>query len=162
MFQTCIVVITAALAFIPAHVRGDENIKSLMTRIVEWQYPSAKMSGASMSDGATVNSKGDRTVQSIYCKTVFTTTDSVEKVLEYYKSKLTPKPGQNQDNKATGALPRTQGRSVMFHSDSDGRPVVIHVISVNDYRSSTTLVISRVKGETKTHIAWSQYEKFEL
>lgn len=127
-----------------------------MGMIAEWQYPDSKINGASMGDAATVNGNGERTLPSMQCKTVLTTADPMDKVIEYYESKLTPtadpetaQPGTKPDD--------TSGRSVTFHDDSENRPVAIHVILVNTEKSSTTLVISRAKTESETHIAWTHY-----
>ncbi|MBT4865684.1 MAG: hypothetical protein HON53_11305 [Planctomycetaceae bacterium] len=160
MLQASIVATTVIIALAPAAVQADDGPKTLLTRIAEWQYPGAKISGASMSDGATVNEQGNRTVPSIHCKTMLTTTDPINKVVEYYKSRLNQKTKPGKEKKVGGKASNVPGRSVTYHSDSGDRPVVIHIISVNEGHVSTTLVISRSKGETKTHIAWSQYEKF--
>ncbi|HIE99233.1 MAG TPA: hypothetical protein EYG03_06990 [Planctomycetes bacterium] len=157
MLRASIVAITAILSVFLSAVQADNRPKSLLTTVAEWQYPGAKMNGASVSDGATINQQGDRTVQSVHRKTVLTTADSVDKVVDYYKSKLNQKATPKKESQ-TGTGP--SGRSVTFHSDSGERPVVIHVISINTDHTSTTLVISRAKAESETHIAWSQYEKF--
>lgn len=129
---------------------------SLMQMIAKWQYPDSAMNDAEMADGETIDSTGKRTTQSIVCKTVLTTDAPIEKVLEYYKTKLKPK--ANADVKqAVAADP--SGRSIVFFDDSDGRPFVIHTVIVNDDRTSTTLVISRGKDESKTHIAWKHYQR---
>ncbi|MBN2291623.1 MAG: hypothetical protein JXM70_04310 [Pirellulales bacterium] len=135
--------------------QGEEPL-SLMTEIAKWQYPGSKFNGATSSDAATMNASGERTVPSVLCKTVLTTKDSMAKVIEYYKAKLkrgtdfaTTKP-----NNKSGADP---GRSVMFHDDSQGRPLGIYIILVNTDNSSTTLVISRAEKESETHIAWTRY-----
>tara|TARA_R110002124_G_scaffold144995_2_gene310181 strand:+ start:6457 stop:6960 length:504 start_codon:yes stop_codon:yes gene_type:complete len=136
--------------------------KSLLANISGWQYPDSKIHGSSIRDAATVNHKGDRTVPSSYSKTVLTTTDPIDKVFNYYKSKLAqnemPIPGNEQSQDLDGV----SGRSVMFHSESKDRPVKIHIISINTAHTSTTLVISQAEGEPETHIAWSQYETYDL
>ena len=136
-----------------------EEPLSLMPMIAEWQYPDSKINGASMGDAATVNRSGDRTVQSILCKTVLTTKDPMAKVIEYYKTKL--KQGTDSETAKPAEKPGTEsGRSVMFHDDSRGRPLGIHIIIVNTDTSSTTLVISRAETESETHIAWTHYLRF--
>jgi hypothetical protein len=162
MLRASIIAITVFIASLPVLVRAEDKSKSLLTRIAEWQYPDSEMSGATMSDTATVNGNGDRTVPSIHCKTVLMTTAPIDTVVEYYKTKLAQKTNRTRKKEAAATASRTSGRAVTFHSDSDGRPVVIHVISINTDRTSTTLVISRAEGESKTHIAWSQYEWFDL
>ena len=67
-----------------------QGAPSLMTMIAQWQYPDSKINGGTMNDAATQNSTGERTLQSIQYKTVLTTKDSMQKVIEYYKSKLMP------------------------------------------------------------------------
>ena len=112
-----------------------------------------------MSDAATVSRSGQRTVPSILCKTVLTTKDSMAKVIEYYKTKL--KQGADSETSKTDDKSATDsGRSVMFHDDSQGRPLGIHIIIVNTDKSSTTLVISREETESETHIAWTHYLRF--
>src|SRR5437879_1412839 len=95
---------------------------SLMTLIAQWQYPDSKMNGATMSDAATLNGAGERTVQSIQYKTVLTTKDPLPKVLEYYKSKLMPTAG-SKTAKPQEKTAAESGRSVTSHEDSEGRPV---------------------------------------
>jgi len=129
---------------------------SLMTMIAEWQYPKSTINGATMTDGKTVNSDGNRTIQSIVCKTVLTTDDSVDEVIAFYKSKLNP--DKNTNSKPDEDIAK-QGRSVVFHNDSEGRSFSIHVIVVNTDHASTTLVISRGLKEQKTHIAWKHYAR---
>jgi hypothetical protein len=157
VFVTIASVITTLAAPLTSTV--DEP-QTLMARIAEWQYPGSKINGASMSDVATINGKGERTVPSIQCRTVLTTTDPIAMVLDYYKTKLKPNPdaenAEPRDNSASNS-----GRSVTYHDDSDNRPLAIHMILVNTDQSSTTLVISRADTETETHIAWTQYSKLQ-
>src|SRR5207244_10305218 len=121
---------------------------SVMTLLAQWQYPDSKMNGATMSDAATLNGAGERTVQSIQYKTVLTTKDPLPKVLEYYKSKLMPTAG-SKTAKPQEKTAADSGRSVTLHEDSEGRPVAIHVILVNTEKASTTLVISRAATESE-------------
>jgi hypothetical protein len=136
---------------------AQEKPPSLMTVVTEWKYPDSNMSGASLSDGATVNDAGERTIPSILYKAVLTTQDPMSKVIEYYKTKF---PETKLPEGAPGTQPDVHsGRSVTFIEDSDGRPVAIHIILVNTDDTSTTLVISRGETESGTHIAWTQYRK---
>lgn len=131
--------------------------QSLMRMIAEWQYPGSEIQGAQASDGATVDGRGNRTVPSIACKTVMTTDATVEKVLDYYRTKL------SHPAKADGDKPEppaATGRSVVFSDDSDGRPFALHTVIINTGETSTTLVISRGKDEAKTYIAWKHYRRF--
>ena len=155
MQRIFVFMLTCAAFFLAAESesQADEGL-TLMGMIAEWRYPDSTINGATMSDGETVNSDGERTVQSIKCKSVLKTADSVENVLDYYKAKLKPNPEK--------ALPPqnpdiVSGRSVTFHDDSDARPLALQVIVVNTAKTSTTLVISRSKDETQTHIAWTHY-----
>ncbi len=151
---TSLITVAAAAALCHA----EEPLR-LMPMIAEWQYPDSKINGASMSDAATVNRSGERTVPSILCKTVLTTKDPMAKVTEYYKAKL--KQGADSETaKPEGKSGTESGRSVMFHDDSQGRPLGIHIIIVNTNKSSTTLVISRGETESETHIAWTHYVRF--
>lgn len=133
--------------------------RSLMTMIADWQYPGSEIHGASMSDGATLNASGERTVPSVQCKTVLTTSDPIEKVVQYYDSKFKPvadSKAAKPDDKTTADF----GRSVTTHNDSEKRPVAIHIVIVNTDKSSTTLVISRADKELETHIAWTHCLRF--
>jgi hypothetical protein len=116
--------------------------KNLLTRISEWQYTNSRMSGATASNATTVNAKGEITTPSIHCKTVLITADPIDKVFDYYKSKLAQNTVSKTGEETTVVSSRTSGRSVTFHSDSDGRPVEIHMILINSERMSTTLMIS--------------------
>jgi hypothetical protein len=112
-----------------------------------------------MEDAATVNRSGERTVVSVLCKTVLTTKDPVDKVIEYYETKL-KKAADPKTAKPEGQPGTDPGRSVMFQDDSQGRPLRVHIILVNTENSSTTLVISRAETESETHIAWTHYVRF--
>ena len=149
------------LSLFPTVAHATDQPKTLLTRIAEWQYPGADLSKSTMGDAATVDQDGNRTVPSVHCKTVLTTDDPIDKVVKYYKDKLTKKADLKPGAKTDSNAPAT-GRSVTFHSDVSGRPVAIHIISVNSGHVSTTLVISRAQSESQTHIAWSQYEKMPL
>ena len=148
-----------AAVFSSACLCNAEEPRSLMATLSEWQYPDSKINGASMSDAATLNDAGERTIQSIQCKTVFTTADPMAKVIEYYKTKL-KSAGDSKTAQPTGKPAAQSGRSVTFHDDSENRPLAIQVILVNTDKVSTTLVISRTATESETHIAWTQYMRF--
>ena len=160
MLRSYMLAFTGLIAIVTAEswCHGEEP-PSLMTAIAEWQYPGSKINGASLSDAATMNASGERTVPSVQYKTVLTTKDPVEKVIQYYDAKLKPisdaKPANRNDKPAT-----VSGRSVTFHNDSENRPLAIHIILVNTDNSSTTLVISRAEKESETHIAWTRYVRF--
>ncbi len=159
-FQVMLVALCLLFAF-PSSLTAES--KTLLTRIGEYQYPKAKLSGgATMADGATINSQGDRTVPSLYCSTVMTTPDDVEQVLAFYKSLLQPEPKEKKKASDSDERDDAAGRSVMFHENSKDRPVTLHVINVNEENVSTTIIISRVTGEKLTQIAWSQYERMPI
>lgn len=121
-----------------------------MTAIADWRYPEARLSDSRLNDAATINDAGERTIQSLQYSTVMTSKDSLPQVLEYYKAKLANAKTVSQEKGAGG-------QSVTFLEDSSGRPTAIHVILVNTQTASTTLVISRARTESETHIAWSRY-----
>lgn len=158
MLRRSLVIVTSAIIILVAVVSQAEESKSLLQRVSEWQYPGSTINGATMSDAATVNAKGVRTVPSSQCRTVLTTTDSVAEVVKHYRSKLTPDSLANQsENKATPEL--QSARSVTYHEDSSDRPVSVYLILINTDNTSTTLAITRAKDESLTHIAWTQYIK---
>jgi hypothetical protein len=130
-----------------------------MATIAKWRYPDSRINGATMCDAATMNRSGKRTVPSILCKTVLTTTDPMAKVIQYYETKLKQDP-HAETAKQGGKSASDAGRSVMSHDDSQNRPLAIHIILVNTDKSSTTLVISRAETESETHIAWTHYMRF--
>jgi hypothetical protein len=122
---------------------------TLLGRLAEWQYPGSGFGGATMSDG------GNRRVQSVNCQALLTTDDSVETVAKYYSEKFVSGPDDvHRDDQEVVA------QSVSTQDDSEGRGVELRVIVVHRAGTSTTLVISRAKGEAKTHIAWSHYVRF--
>ena len=149
--------ISSLIAILACSITSQaEEPPTLMGRIAEWRYPNSKVNGATMSDAATINEQGERTVPSIQCKAVLITRDPVAKVLEYYRSKVASK--TNGDDAEANDQPRTDSsRSVTFHGDSENRPLALHMILINTDDTSTTLVISRAEMETETHIAWTQY-----
>lgn len=128
---------------------APEERVTLMGTLAEWMYPKAEFGGAQMADG------GNRTVPSVKCKAILTTGDSFEQVTHYYEHKFVSEPAS-----VGGAVKGGHAQAVSIQDDSSNRPVQLRVIVVNRASTSTTLVISRAKDETKTHIAWSHYAKF--
>jgi hypothetical protein len=124
---------------------------TLMGALAEWMYPESNFGGAQMSDG------GNRTVQSVKCQAILTTADSFEKVTNFYEQRFVSGP---QD--AGAAVKGAEAQSVSTQDDSSKRPVQLRVIVVNRAKTSTTLVISRTKGETKTHIAWTHFVRLSV
>ena len=150
-----LITLLVLLAHASAVAAADKPV-TLMGTISQWQYPKSELGDSEMSDAATVDSDGQRTMPSLVCKTTMTTKDSVDQVLAYYKQKLTP--DKDADEKAKAAL--KAGRSVVVSDDSAGRPFSLHTILVNTPTTSTVLVISRGKDEKKTHIVWKHYMRF--
>ncbi len=156
----CVVALAlTSLACSPAQTTpAAAEPRSLLQTIAEWQYPGSALTATQASDGQTIDGSGKRTMPSTISKTVMTTDASVEKVLDYYRAKLSP------TTKAGGGKSEASdstGRSVAFSDDSGGRPFALHTVIINTSDTSTTLVISRGKGEAKTHIAWKQYRCLE-
>ena len=136
---------------------ADEPV-TLIGTIVKWRYPNAEIGKSQMSDAATIDADGKRTVPSTVLKTTMATGDPVDKVLAFYQELLT----RNQTNDDKLGIGRQVGRSVVFNDESDGRPFAFHTIVVNSANSSTTLIITRGKGEEQTYITWKQYLKHEV
>jgi hypothetical protein len=136
---------------------ADEPV-TLIGTIVKWRYPNAEIGKSQMSDAATIDADGKRTVPSTVLETTMATGDSVDKVLAFYRELLT----RNQTNDDKLGIGRQVGRSVVFNDESDGRPFAFHTIVVNSANSSTTLIITRGKGEEQTYITWKQYLKHEV
>ena len=135
---------------------ADEPV-TLIGTIVKWRYPDAEIGKSQMSDAATIDADGKRTVPSINLKTTMTTADSVDKVLAFYRELLTRNP-TNDDKLGVG---RHVGRSVVFSDESDGQSFAFHTIVVNAANTSTILIITRGDDETLTRITWKQYLKHE-
>ena len=128
---------------------------TLLEMAFEWKYPDAKIGRAQMSDGATVDRDGNRKFASFIATNVMKTEASVEEVLKYYREKLAP---AKIDNEIPSLDPG--GRSVFVSNDTQGRSFELHTILVNTEQTSTTLVISRAKGDKTTQIAWKHYRRF--
>jgi hypothetical protein len=128
---------------------------TLIGTIVKWRYPDAEISNSEMSDAATTDASGKRTVPSTLLKTTMTTPDSVQKVIAFYEDLL--KRDAAKDSRL--GIGTTVGRSVVFSDESEGRPFEFHLIVVNFENTATTLVITRGENEELTHISWKQYLK---
>ena len=128
---------------------------TLMTLVMKWRYPEAKFQGAMLSDGATVGARGERTVPSTVWQCEYLTDDSVADVVAFYKEFIsTLKPGPEIES-----LQVAGGRSVHVLDGGKDRDLGMQIILINETNASTTLVISRAKQESQTHIAWSRYER---
>jgi hypothetical protein len=136
---------------------ADEPV-TLIGTIVKWRYPNAEIGKSQMSDAATIDADGRRTVPSTVLETTMATGDSVDKVLAFYRELLT----RNQTNDDKLGIGRQVGRSVVFNDESDGRPFAFHTILVNAANTSTILIITRSDDETLTRITWKQYLKHEV
>ena len=131
----------------------SEKRITLLGMLSEWQYLGSMFKGAETSDA------GVSDISSIKSKAVLTTTDSAEKVVAFYQQKLkVDSAGKNLGEKEGERI--TTKRSVSIQDNSDGRPLKLYIISINEIGSSTTLVVSRSEGEESTHIAWSNFRKF--
>jgi hypothetical protein len=131
---------------------------TLIGTIVKWRYPDAEIGKSEMSDAATIAADGKRTAPSSVLKTTMVTSDSVDKVLAFYRGLLTRNPAN--DSKL-GADPKV-GRSVVFSDESEGRPFAFRTILVNSANTSTTIIITRGGDEDTTRITWNQYLKHEV
>ncbi|QDT74548.1 hypothetical protein [Lacipirellula limnantheis] len=136
---------------------ADEPV-SLMDTVEKWRYPDAEIANSRMSDAATIGADGARTVPSVILSTTMSTSDSVEKVLKYYRELLTRNP---ENDKKLGVDPNV-GRSVVFSDESDGREFAFHTIVINTANSSTSLIVTRAQNEERTRITWKQYLKSEI
>ena len=123
-----------------------------MGMLSEWIYPGSEVNGADTSDAAVTD------ISSIKSKALLTTTDSVDKVMDYYRKKL------NVDAKGDNLTETdedrvTTDRSVLIQDVSGSSDSSLFVICINREKSSTTLVVSRTAGEDVTRIAWSDYRQ---
>lgn len=137
---------------------GADEPLTLIGTIVKWRYPEAEIGRSRMSDAATVNREGNRTVPSSLLQTTMTTPDPVDKVMAFYRKLLTRNPTNDSQ---LGVKPEA-GRSVVFNDESEGRPFAMHTIVVNSRTISTTLVITRGESEDRTRITWTQYVQHEV
>lgn len=131
---------------------------TLIGSIVPWRYPEAKIHHPEMSDAATMNADGDRTVPSTLLKTTMMTPDSVDKVMAFYRNLLT----RSEESDAQLDLHSEVGRSVVVQDESIGRAFSLHTILVNAANTSTTILITRAPSEKLTHIIWKQYVKHPI
>lgn len=150
IFTPFVAVICAS--FLAATAQAEEPL-TLIGTIVKWRYPDAEIGKSEMSDGATMDADGKRTVPSTLLKTMMVTPDSAERVIAFYRGLLTRNP---TGNRQLSIAPKV-GQSVVFSDESDGRPFALHTILVNTASSSTTIVITRGKDEQATRISWKQY-----
>jgi hypothetical protein len=150
-------VFCATVVSVSVAVSADEPV-TLIGTIVKWRYPGAEIGKSEMSDAATIDAKGSRTVPSTVLTTSMVTADSVDKVLAFYRDLLT----RNSTNDGTLGIEPNVGRSVVFSDESEGRPFAFHTIVVNSANHSTTLIITRGKDEERTYITWKQYLKHEV
>ena len=146
-------IFTFSFAFaISGNSKAVEPIMLLGT-LQKWQYPDSVIGPSRMSSGDTISADGNLTVYSIFMKSTMVTTDSVDEVLAFYRDLLKR---SSKANEKIGIGPSV-GQSVIFSDDSEGRPFEFHTILINSKNSSTTLIITRGKGEEQTRITWKQY-----
>ena len=133
----------------PAPQGEKQERVTLLGILSQWQYP-----GSKMLDGATMQDGGNSALPSTFCHSVLTTPDSVEKVVGYY----TGKPNASDNEKQALQKPKAmEGGCILVQDDSKNRPMVVKVIVVNKAESATTLVVTRAKDESETHIAWTHH-----
>ena len=109
------------------------------------------LSKSQMSDAATIDAEGKRTVPSILLKTTMVTGDSIENVLAFYRKLLT----RNPTNDGRLGIGRQVGRSVVFSDEFDERSFPFHTIVVNAANTSKILIITRGDDEKLTRITWN-------
>lgn len=158
-FSTLVLASAFLILLVPSPSSAEDST-SLMEQIAPWRYPEASMQGMSMSDAATVDVDGNRTVPSVVCNATMKTADSVDDVVAYYQRKLTPNRDAPEKEKEKDAW--KEGRSVLVFDESEDRPFGLRVILVNAGNTSTTLLISRGQNEKQTHITWKRYLKFDV
>ncbi len=111
-----------------------------------------------MTDAATTDASGMRTAPSVVLSSTMITEDSVDDVVQFYRTLL------KRDPKAEdklGTAPEV-GRSVTINDESDGRPFPFHTIFVNTPESSTMLIVTCGADEKETRITWKQYLRFKI
>ena len=135
---------------------ADEPI-TLIGTIVRWRYPGSEIGKSEMSDAATRDPDGKRTVPSLVLKTTMKTGDSVEKVIAFYADLLARTPEKDERIGIGGHA----GASVVIGDESEGRELDFHTILVNSHNKSTLLIITRANDESETYITWKQYVKLE-
>jgi hypothetical protein len=156
-FAHMLFVVLYSATVISLTASADEPV-TLIGTIVKWQYPGAEIGKSEMSDAATIDADGKRTLPSSVLKTTMVTPDSVDKVLAFYRDLLT----RNPKNDGKLGIEPSDGRSVVFSDESAGRPFAFHTIVVNSTNISATLIITRGKDEEQTHVTWKQYLKHEV
>jgi hypothetical protein len=149
--------VLSCVTFVSTSVSAAEPV-TLIGTIVKWRYPGAEICKSEMSDAATVDAEGNRTVPSSILKTTMVTPEAVDKVLDFYRDLLT----LSTENDGRLGLEPSVGRSVVFSDESEGRRFAFHTIVVNYSNISTTLVITRGEDEQKTFITWTQYIKHDV
>ena len=152
------VIFTLLLAGVFSSAAFAAEPVTLIGTIVKWRYPDAEIQKSEMSDAATMDSTGERTVASTLLKTTMMTSDPIDKVMAFYRKLLT----RNVTNDQLFGNESSTGRSVLFSDESDHRPFKFHTILVNESDKSTTLLITRAEGEDHTHITWKQYLKHSV
>ena len=132
-----------------------------------WMYPGSKLLGSATGEAGgsrpvtTANPADKVTECCVKMTAILTTADPVDKVAEFYGRKLAADQASGPPADAAVAEPWL-GRPVSVQDDSEGRPVAIRVIVVHEAQASTTLVISRARGEAETHISWSHFVRVNV
>ncbi len=130
----------------------------LLETVAKWQYPGSKINGAMMQDAA----------RSIAAACVSFRRCSANRADHEGPDREGDRVLQDQVNPE--AIPdgergeRTRDRSrqsVMFHDDSQGRPLQIHIILVNTESRRRRWSSAAREAESETHIAWTHYVESE-
>lgn len=132
----------------PAEAPAQEGQRTLLGTLAEWTYP-----GSEMPEGARTSDGGNPRLGSVKCQAILTTPDPVETVMAFYSEKL----GVSRNGEPNAEVNETDAdaKSVSILDNSNGHPVTLRLIVVNEAKTSTTRVISRAEGETQTQIAWT-------
>lgn len=147
-----------AFAFITtlsqSHCAAEESQEpiTLLGMLSEWQYPDSNFHGATSGDGAVTG------IGSIKSRAILSTEDSVEDVVSFYRDQLNVKKdgapvGDGGDERITAE------RAVVIQDNSREGILQLVIITIREEKRSTTLAISRGKGESQTNIAWSQFRQ---
>ncbi|MGI9470964.1 MAG: hypothetical protein ACR2NZ_05505 [Rubripirellula sp.] len=136
----------------PQPEKAAEKPVTLMGMLQPWLYPESEFGGASTSDAGVTD------ISSIKSNAIQTTTDSVDEVMKVYCERLkVDLKGKHMDEKEGTRI--TTDRSVLIQDLSAERPCKMFVIAVNRAKESTTVVVSRVEGEERTTIGWSNFRQ---
>lgn len=134
-----------------SHCAAEESQEpiTLLGMLSEWQYPDSNFHGATSGDGAVTG------IGSIKSRAILSTEDSVEDVVSFYRDQL----NVEKDGAPVGNERITTERAVVIQDNSREGILQLFIITIREEKRSTTLAISRGKGESQTNIAWSQFRQ---